>query len=278
MRLSADHAFYIGDQHLRGGAPCQDYAASWADGSEAAAVVSDGCSSGGKTEAGAQFYALAASSALKCDPGLERGAVGTTAFCRARTAMLAVGLTDDDMLATLVMARFSRTLGRIDFFGDGVGAFVYGDGSMTLGRLEWRGNRPLYLAYQVDSYKRFIRAHADLGHHFVTDFTCLSVSPSGEVLKNKQSSSATLHTALMGETMLPAKDDLRYVAAFSDGVTQIEGMEWHEAVYRMLAFKSLAGGFVKRRMNRFLKETHGAGCKPLDDISCAVIHIERGDA
>src|SRR6266852_5492723 len=54
----ADHSFRIGDQHLRSGMPCQDYALSGVTPSRAYAVVSDGCSSGGRTEIGSAITSL----------------------------------------------------------------------------------------------------------------------------------------------------------------------------------------------------------------------------
>jgi len=70
-------------------------------------------------------------------------------------------------------------------------------------------------------------------------------------------------------------DGLEYVAVFSDGVTQIEGQDWKDAVVQLLAFKGVAGEFAKRRMIRHIKDSQKAGKGPMDDIGYAVIRVEN---
>jgi hypothetical protein len=66
-----------------------------------------------------------------------------------------------------------------------------------------------------------------------------------------------------------------FVAVFSDGVTQVDGMDWRDVVAELMNFKSIEGDFVKRRMNRFLKDCRAHGKGPIDDISMACIHIDH---
>ena len=57
------------------------------------------------------------------------------------------------------------------------------------------------------------------------------------------------------------------VSAVSNGVTQVDGMDWRDVVAELLSFKSTEGDFVKRRMNRFLKDCQKHGKGPIDDIA-----------
>ena len=65
MRFHADCSFHIGAQHLRLGLPNQDYALAGNLDDRAYVVVSDGCSSGGRTDIGARLVSLAAARALR---------------------------------------------------------------------------------------------------------------------------------------------------------------------------------------------------------------------
>ncbi|MBR1034034.1 hypothetical protein, partial [Bradyrhizobium liaoningense] len=66
-----------------------------------------------------------------------------------------------------------------------------------------------------------------------------------------------------------------HIAVFSDGVTQVDGMDWRDVVTALMSFKSTGGAFVKRRMLRFLKDCQAHGKGPIDDIAMACIHIDH---
>jgi hypothetical protein len=67
MRLYTDDYFHIGAAHLGSGLPCQDYALSRSTGDMAYAIVSDGCSTGGRTDSGARVVAHTAEVAIRDD-------------------------------------------------------------------------------------------------------------------------------------------------------------------------------------------------------------------
>lgn len=97
---------------------------------------------------------------------------------------------------------------------------------------------------------------------------------------NKYSLSRGVH----GITISISRDDLEneidFIAVFSDGVTQIEGIDWKEAVKIFMAFKNTTGEFLKRRVIRGIKGFQKDGKGPFDDVSCAVVHViktEEGD-
>ncbi|WP_454629689.1 protein phosphatase 2C domain-containing protein [Bradyrhizobium cenepequi] len=278
MRFTADHAFHIGSQHLRGGLPCQDYAISGYGNEVDFAILADGCSSGGQTDVGARIVAHTTAIALKRDTGTLNNET-VDFFCRYLDfeAQKKLGLETDDMLATCAyVAAFSDAddiVARI--IGDGVLASIDESGDILMARHDWHGNMPAYRAYQFDDYDTFIRAHGgDLSatcafEHLHArragrwDSTVRDLS-LGEALKG------VTHTI---STMTPARK--RAVAVFSDGVTQVDGMDWRDVVAELMSFKSTGGAFVKRRMLRFLKDCQAHGKGPIDDISMACIHIDH---
>ena len=65
MQFFTDEYFHIGRAHLGNGQPCQDYALSGQTEETAWAIISDGCSSGGKTDIGARLITLTTAKALK---------------------------------------------------------------------------------------------------------------------------------------------------------------------------------------------------------------------
>jgi serine/threonine protein phosphatase PrpC len=72
-------------------------------------------------------------------------------------------------------------------------------------------------------------------------------------------------------------EEIEFIALFSDGVTQVDGVDWEDAVVELLSYKGTAGEFVKRRMIRAIKDWQKIGKGPTDDIACAVIGIEHGE-
>ncbi len=280
MRITADHAFHIGSQHLRIGKPCQDYALSGygsdSTGEDAHfAIVSDGCSSGGQTDVGARITAHSTATALRRTAPFGDGeVVDAVAQHIGFTARTALHLDQEDMLATcayvLISDRDDPLVVRI--IGDGVLATRDTAGNLEMTRIDWADNMPVYPAYYVDSYRSFIEAHggdADLSRVTKTTF-CAIGGHSSQMVE-----SLRLSACLRG---VQVEFDPAYTvdaAVFSDGVTQVDGVDWRDVVTDLMSFKSTAGDFVKRRMNRFLKECQRHGKGPIDDISMACIHFEH---
>jgi hypothetical protein len=66
------------------------------------------------------------------------------------------------------------------------------------------------------------------------------------------------------------------IAVFSDGVTQVDGMDWRDVVAELMAFKSSRGGFreaADEPLPEGLPRSTAKG--PIDDISMACIHIDH---
>jgi len=277
MKFNADHSFHIGAQHLRGGMPCQDYALSLTYDNFAYGIVSDGCSSGGKTDVGARLLAISAGNA--CSDLEIRDyplALGRFAMDRAVEAQQALGLDNGDMLATLGYVAIDSIQGVAKLHGDGLIAMSLRDGGLRLWRFEWADNTPAYLAYGADLYRRFIDYHG--GNEWATRAYVdeYRIHSDGQV--DERRLPIQLRDGIAGFAVHMTKADIEradYVAVFTDGAAQVDGIEWTEVVRALLDFKSTAGDFAKRRLNRFLKEAADGGRGPLDDIAYAVVHIDH---
>ncbi len=271
MRISADHAFHIGSQHLRGGMPCQDYAMSGGSESFAAAIVSDGCSSGGKTDVGSRIIAHSTAIALTATPSLEERGVDFNCRWADLRAKEALCLRPDDMLATCAYVAVSGNAAMTRVIGDGVSAGVDRMGRLFMNRIDWAQNMPVYRAYEAaDQYQAFIAAHGGLNAKAVTQHIHVRSPVADELIREN-----TVGEAINGICVDCDPSNFQLLAVFSDGVTQVDGMDWRDVVAELMAFKSTEGDFVKRRMNRFLKDCLKHGKGPIDDISMACIHIDH---
>ncbi len=282
MTTTDDH-FLIGSDHVLAGKPCQDHALSGKHGAIAYAVVSDGCSSGGHTDIGARFISLSLSAAIRehaeRDLPVTADDLARTQEERLRTLALAsYPISISDLLATCVYLCLNQGGGFASVRGDGVVASKWDDGSILLHRFDWTNNTPFYPAYLLESREAFVRAHgADDSAQALSEEVWIC-RPSGEWKLVRQRTYSTAQG--IGGITLPFTqvDGLEYAAVFTDGVTQVAGVDWKEAVRELLAFKSPSGAFAKRRMIRFVGDARKAGKGPLDDIAYAVIRLAQEEA
>lgn len=289
LKFSADHHFVIGRTHEYGGIPCQDYALSSGGENVAMATISDGCSSANGTDVGARLLAHTAIAAIWEHWTEFRSPFAKNAIERISSdqrmltlrAAQSLGLPHSALHATSAHAYFSSSRGGyVHLSGDGVIALKLTDGSMKLTRFDWADNTPCYPLYALDGYTAFIGAHGgDLGGKVCTKEEWVRHPDRGFVLVGI--SPLTLREGIRGftehveaETMERTLDT---IAVFTDGVTQIDGIDWKDAVVQLLNFKTTEGVFAKRRLNRFVADAKKAGKGPLDDLAYAVIRIVRDD-
>jgi len=288
VRFATDCYFHIGQTHLNGGKPCQDYACASVYQGAAYAIVSDGCTTGGETDVGARVLTLSTAAAIREHWATSRTALGHTVpqeiGLRQKVVMAGsreiLGLAQPDMLATCLYQYITPDGGLVHLQGDGVLAYKEQSGRITMCRYDWMPDneghvRPLYPAYAADGYASFIQAHGgDVNEKRLTK-ECWQHSPDGELLQ-LPSEEFTLGEGIRGVTQPITAESLGTldcIAVFSDGVTQIERMDWKDAVVQLLAFKTTEGFFAKRRMMRVIKDVQKDGNGPLDDIAYAVVRI-----
>jgi len=284
MLFAGDSYFYIGRGHFEAGKPCQDYALAGTNGRAAYAIVSDGCSTGGKTDVGARILALSTAKTL--------GHTAVRAIAEPVTDVLPeisvrqrlvvtcsqeiLGLSQSDILATCVYCYFTPQGGYIHLEGDGVIALRWRDKHIRMYRYEWEDNRPCYPAFAQDHFAGFIQEHGgDLAAQKLTQ-EIWDYAPGDTGCRLISETHISLWEGIRGVRIPIAKEELDLldcVAVFTDGVAQVEGIDWKEAVVECLAFKVVAGEFVKRRLIRFIKDVQKKGKGPLDDIACAAIRM-----
>lgn len=294
IQFDPDHYFCIGHDHLTAGRPCQDYAFSGVSGQVAVAVVSDGCSTGGETDVGARIVARSTTSViLKSRLVIEQPdwhIVPAEFHMRQQihfaTAREILGLRTNDLVATCLTVILTRYTGVMCVQGDGVAAVVYMDGTMEVHRFDWKGKgadgvevgAPLYPSYGQEGVAQFLQEFhsgnilAERPIH-----QTWHVSASGEF--HEREPITHVFRDVMDGVVIPidreklVRGDIRCVAVFSDGVTQVDGVDWKEAVSCLLAFKQMTGQFVTRRMMRQVKTWQKTGKGPLDDLACAAVHV-----
>jgi hypothetical protein len=249
------------------------------------AIVCDGCSTGGRTDVGARILAHATSRALQRQ--IYKGLPDAAYFNPVRdycvdVASNALELRTEDMLATAVVAMAAPGEGALfHILGDGVIAFETHDGDLSMARFDWENNMPAYHAYRADGFSRFTEAHGGDPDRLALLSVGVNISRSQEFEPEFEDSADALRDGIAGVTVdLSASRlaEMRYLAVFTDGVTQVEGKPWHEVVAELLAFRSLNGDFAKRRMAGFLKSARTCGAGPVDDIAYSVIQIQPDEA
>ncbi len=278
MNFLNDHSFQIGEQHLRQGKPCQDYALSGtlSSNQEAFAIVSDGCSSGDKTDFGSRLVTIATLRALE-EPRPQRLGVEIKA---ARDAYLesyraSLHLNYQDLLATSLFAITNGDGVLISITGDGVIALKY-EHALVIEIYKWQNNTPYYPIYRVSQLDNsFVESHNNTLEPFTKKTFVMGSLDSVQ----RATTGYTVTEGMKGvEQLLGREHDeygqLQTLALFSDGAEQVVNVPTETVVENLLAFKSFSGQYAVRRMNRFLQEARGTGRGPLDDIAYAVIHYE----
>lgn len=259
--FSVDSHFLIGRDHLSQGKPCQDYALTYQKDDQAYAVVSDGCSNGGLTDIGSRLTCLQALSLHKSYRSLS--SLGD--YLQRMAGIL--GLNDNDMLATCVSVRCSLKEAYIQIIGDGVVGIVLKGGMIRLHRFEWANNMPFYPIYNCGFLEQFYHHNMEVEYPFTEEIWTESKS---------QKHKYTIDYGIDGaDVLIYNMDEVRSIAIFSDGVCQVDGIDWTTAATQLLAFKNTSGVFSKRRMNAFVRECEQHGKGPLDDIAYAVINVDQ---
>jgi hypothetical protein len=188
-----------------------------------------------------------------------------------------LGLERVDMLATCGYVYITKRGGFVHIQGDGVVGIKYRDGRIKMSRYEWADNTPFYPSYGEGGIEKFVGAHG--GDLEAKRLSCSTVIRKTDGSYTEESSQEfTLREGLEGVVTKISQeelDEVEFVAVFSDGITQVDQVDWRDAVISMFAFKNTAGEFAKRRMMWEIKNLQKTGKGPVDDISYAVVRIDN---
>ncbi len=292
----ADHYFCIGDAHVKEGKPCQDYAISDIMQNAAFAIVSDGCSAGGHTDIGARMMTLGTARAIRRLHDNAHGTpidVSTAAheifsfqqiFLEETTRLL--GVSFNDMLATCIYAYLEKSFGFIHILGDGAAVLMLPGGELEMHLLRWKKNMPFYPAYaSLANIQTFVLAHGeDENEKSLTEEIWIR-NATGEFTQRAHIEHS-VKSGICGIT-IPLSFHLSchhantgspVLGIFSDGIGQVDGVDWKDVVVSLLAYKTTTGEFMKRRAMRALKEFRKSGKILFDDIGCAAICFDESEA
>lgn len=278
MNVQTDHYFAIGSEHVTAGKPCQDHALSFADNESACIVVADGCSSGKETDMGARVITFSTISVAKSVVS-SVGSIGTiqeeirkgSQELRNKTATI-LSLHESDLLATRVYALYDKRKVFAAVEGDGVIAWKNKENHVFMLRYDWAENTPCYPSYGADNFALFKEIQGSLKNQGLTEaYWKWSIESGFELICERLLS---IDEAVAGVTKLFSESEvnnLSFLLVASDGVTQVDEVDWKEVVVEILSFKSVTGQFLKRRLIRMHKEWMKKSVKPLDDIAVACI-------
>lgn len=259
----ADAHFRMGTSHEAEGSCCQDYALA-ENGRLPFAVVSDGCSTSGRTDIGARLWCLAARDTLSWSFTLDPPRI------RALQFRDTVGVDIEDMDATLGFVKANEDGSMTTLLaGDGVMA-ARTPTETEIVVVEWAGNMPGYPSYHGERKRLFIEqstALAKLPYRF-TRFAVPDGSHTGVVVDGGECSA---EQGLKGISVKWAAHT-EIAAVMSDGVGQVSGLDLQTVVTELLAFgPAREGAFARRRLNGALKRWAKDGHRPVDDISIAAL-------
>lgn len=283
--IYADEYYHIGSVHRAKGSPCQDHALSYVDEKMAFGSISDGCSQGENTDVGARVINYATLQALKnCALDKNSNVIQIVECVQSERLKILervqqmLGLKNADLLATNLCASIFAQKAFVHVAGDGVVAVVDIEGNMEVRRFLWEDNAPHYPFYDLRQQDQFVAFHGNdlLASRLREERWCIGENGSKKFLS---SNSYSLIRGMQGITLDLSADwqngTLAFISVFSDGVEQVDNIEWLEAVRECLAYKNTNGLFVKRRMMRFIKESAKIYKGPLDDISCATLYVPK---
>ncbi len=295
--VHADGHFRTGSGHADEGSPCQDFTTAGIAGGHPFAVVSDGCSSGGRTDLGARLLVMTAAKVIAdsleqepvprwsdwegemgASPLSDRQALLHQIIAKVHALRDLMDIHPSDMEATLgVVHALPGGRTRAVLFGDGVLAVRKLNGSMDIHVVDWAGNMPGYPWYArspearkvfVDQSEAFAReegrAACLVAHHH------RDVEGAVAIMDIQEHSAEDGLNGFQFTYELPANIDS--LAVLTDGALQVTDCPWTEVVAALATFTSArAGAFAHRRMNRGLALLSRNGHRPVDDIAMAVI-------
>jgi len=275
--LYTDSHFRMGTGHEGEGSPCQDWATHGFQDGLPFAIVSDGCSTSGRTDLGARFLALAATGEIAWAASEGPDIFQRRVLDRVSQAARLLGTASGDLDATLVLVMAEAGGGaRAVVFGDGV-VVARGPQGMEIHVVEWAGNMPGYPGYAADPVlrNRFI-ALSDQAAREAKRPACTVTRILLDDIGTEVSSEVwglDAEQALSGIVLTwPATAALDSLSALTDGVGQFSSAAGHSVATELTAFKaSRVGEFVRRRMTKALALMAKRDQRPIDDIAIASI-------
>jgi protein phosphatase 2C-like protein len=276
--MNADCVFRMGRSH----AVCQDYAVA-GGGAVPYVILADGCSSSPDTDIGARLLVKSAERRLldPAEPGTDWEMAADLRMRRAVDAARGyadmLGLSACCLDATLLTATVRGDSWQVSIHGDGVAAFKERGGLVHIHSISYTEGFPDYPNYTADPERR--RAFRErTGNRRRLERMVLE--PDGSLVET----SVSLDGAFGQRYEETGKVvECEWIAVTSDGVSSFTSPAGGEptrsstsvpaadVLRELLAFKSTAGVFVQRRVQRFLRECESRGWQHQDDLAVGAI-------
>lgn len=270
MKISTDSIFRIGKGH----SVCEDYALHFPGG----IVVSDGCSSSPHTDVGARLLSFLAKNETLLANTLNIDNFGSIAN-QLKKISVDLYLFHEFFDATLLIALYIERLNqiRVITYGDGnIILKLKGEyGGKTLFRLinlSYPNGYPNYIAYKLNKERE--------SEYLITEpkleiYTRDSVLGEEYVLQKRE--------MVDNEPQLFVFDADEYesILLTTDGIETFQHKfettkpDYAKIAAQFLEFKQTKGEFIKRRINRVIKEYDKLGVHHYDDLAVAGIRIEQ---
>lgn len=237
---------------------CQDYISA----NEKVIALSDGCSSSPNTDIGARLLIL---NALQEPPEMFNN---NAIINKAEIIRQALEVNQTCLDATLVTMQIKEDHARINIFGDGNLILVKEDGSWDWVNINFLSGAPYYLSYLLDDTRKACYLEA-----FPENFVITSITSKGEV------------NSIESKIVIPSLfaiikwEDVKYIIITSDGLTSFinkktrEPVDTTKVITDILDFRVDTGEFLKRRMNRLLKDYEREDIILMDDLSAGILKI-----
>lgn len=230
--------------------PCEDYATSVALPDRAFAIVSDGCSSAGRTDLGSRCWTLAAEKVL--------GEFGTDALADIDTlidTLLAEAgshlkhLELDDGLATLGLLACDKSVATAVLFGDGVVAQRTRDDLLRVWDVSYSQNAPRYLQYErfpwmLESWSK--QFFSNTVRVIMSEYDIRSGTPELVKLETRHTPAPDLRGVRI-EIPNSARDSMG-LFIMTDGATSFPHLQGGQAVLPLVQVPALPGRVVQTRL------------------------------
>lgn len=266
--MHLDHFFSKGKGH----AVCQDYAVSGMS-PVPYAFISDGCSSSLNSEIGAMLLCRMAAERSSVFSELDR--FEQSILFRIKTIGSVLALKEESLDATLVGICVDEKIVNISAWGDGHIIFIKKNGNIHIISIAYESNAPFYLSYLESHRQKIYIDRFGLMKKIISNSICSFGSNIHETFLREDSLFERISIPVIAgdyACILVASDGLSsFVEKKEDGASQPVLAE--KVIIDLVSFKSSTGEFIKRRLNRLLRDYEKKGIFPLDDISVAGVWL-----
>lgn len=268
---------------------CEDYAISGTYQDMAYAIVCDGCSSSENSDVGARLMAHIAKGVIMYLK--DRNLIGSPEFVNHFKELIvrkgievknSLGLSTDAFDATLLVhIAFDSKILSIAW-GDGYIMYKTKDSKHLVYDISFSTGAPYYLSYEMSTSKKQ-KYMDEFGEGTIT-IKNMTLSAEGAVEWERSITNPIIAESLYKEAYASM---ISFATVSSDGLgtyqdnpkgikedgTEKRKYKAIEIIPQMMAYKTIAGEFVIRRMHRMKTDMAKANIIHFDDISCASIAL-----